>query len=199
MRKTIAVCGCPRSGNTAITQMLNLHNKVYLTDESGWMSNFNCERDKLEFFFTNKEVVGDKTPSYVLENHFSYIRCHHPEVKFIFTFRRCEDVVSSSLLHGKASKQVWAHDDVNDAISMWNEYTESTIRAINSLDNKQFCAINFEQESDRRIISKIESLIDMDLNISDRNNLFIRDKYYKYNYHLPLQTLVLNKKILEYI
>jgi len=199
--KTIAICGCPRSGNTAITKMINTSTKAYIADEVGLLSTFNCEseKQKIELFFTGKDVIGDKTPSYVLENHFSYIRCHHPDVKFIFSFRRCEDVITSSLMHGKKSGQVWAHDDLNTAIAMWDEYVQSTIYAIESLNPNQFCAINFEQETDRRIINKIENLLDKDLGLSNNHHFFIRDKYYKQNYHLPIKTLILNRKIEDYI
>lgn len=221
--KEIAVCGCPRSGTTALVRLLNLSDKTFITNELSFYGSYDLEKryqivkelqsknydvswipyckSNIAIEINDRyqlNVIGDKTPDYVLKNNFDFIRKNYPQVKFIFCFRCCRDFVCSSL-NAFDKTEMWAHSSIIDACDMWYNYTKSAFDCIDELPDNSFACIKYESMTDRQIVNNIEIVLNEDLRIHPIPlNSFLRDKYYRYNFDFSDEIKKLDKKVRDF-
>lgn len=154
MRQTVIVCGCPRSGTTALAMLLNHHPEVCIGIErfsrlilSGappadlftpkrfkdvrlgdtFHEGFRAEERGLGLpdKVDTASVVGDKVPLAYL--HYDALSKTFPGVRFVFIVRRLDAVAASyKRRHLDPADRDWRAGGVSEAIRDWNNALAET-------------------------------------------------------------------------
>jgi hypothetical protein len=152
--KKLIICGPPRSGTTALCELINKSTKAFVSNElytfhpneTLWLNridkikpetlsalqnkNWNVNQLK-EMIISNTyppelEIFGDKLPAYCLDNHAAkYIVSKYGEkVYFIFTTRKIHGIVNSFFKRTKIEKDESAIWFTNDTVTALQRITK---------------------------------------------------------------------------
>jgi hypothetical protein len=114
---------------------------------------------------TGLEVIGDKTPWYVLNNTVRNTKQFHPHIRFVFCVRDCRQIVSSCMRWVNDPKcSFWATEDIDKSANMWYEHTIGTMNSIKELDPGEYTVVRYETATKNpdRILKNIGNLIDFE-------------------------------------
>lgn len=155
MRQTVIVCGCPRSGTTALAMLLNHHPEACIGIErfshlllSGsppgdlftparfadvrfgdtFHEGFRAEERALGLpgKAATARLIGDKVPK--AYRHYGAIAEAFPGIRFLFIVRRPDAVAASYKRRATdPADRDWREGSVEDAISDWNEAVGATL------------------------------------------------------------------------
>lgn len=150
------ICGCARSGTTALTRLLNSHEDIFIATEC-----FKSEFTKPEAKFTNDifnkekflaqcqrqksgknnfKYIGDKFPGYYRD--FDQLVETFPNSKIIFILRNIFDVAQSYKVRKMHEKNPWTKG-AKRAVKEWNESIENALHFIDG--NSKYLGLIYEQ------------------------------------------------------
>jgi len=171
MTQVVFICGCPRSGTTALWRLLNAHRKICISNErySRRLSHTKSFDDSIfdadRFFgplepedtflkvmperitakkpyYDECEIVGDKVPA--LEKRYRQVTECIPGSKFIYIVRNIFDVAASYNTRARnADDKNWKDDrDYLKAIEEWNESLQLTCKYY---DKIPICIVDYDK------------------------------------------------------
>jgi len=144
-QKMLFVCGTPRSGTTAMHELLTADKRIvmgmeryggYMNDEVGpqlftkerffdfesdprdWKMSRPYYEDVAETCFVEANYIGDKIP--LLYRQFDRVTKAFPEAKFVVLLRNIVDICNSYQNRKDDPNDSWSLD-VQDAVNHWNE------------------------------------------------------------------------------
>jgi hypothetical protein len=174
-QKYLFICGCPRSGTSAIVKLLNSHPSIAIGMErykfyakDNMIGNINEEAFKSENFFAIKEyqtnivwkdfydslkpkftndllMIGDKYPQYY--NFYEKIANNFPDAQWIFMVRDILDVAASYNARALNEKDNWPENaNYLRAVAHWNNSLAKTWKYIKANENRKKVFIcNYEK------------------------------------------------------
>lgn len=188
MKRYVFVCGCPRSGTTALWRLLMSHESVCIGNER-YLRVFSENKPitkalfEREAFYNIKEgetfytqlvkryeskyetydacqVLGDKIPT--AYTRYDHIMENIPEARFVFVSRNIFDIaVSYNTRARNANDNDWsASRDYRVAVHDWNESLNSTLERRNSMP---IHVVEYEElYSAQELVHGIFSFLDLD-------------------------------------
>ncbi|BAZ45972.1 sulfotransferase [Chondrocystis sp. NIES-4102] len=173
-QKYLFVCGCPRSGTTALVKLLNSHNSIGIGMERYKYyaskdkinkinpSSFEEDRffdfkedqtniiwsdfyDNLKIKYANKiTYLGDKYPHYY--NFYSELNQEFRNTKWIFMLRDIVDVAMSYDHRAANPLDKWSEKaDYTKAVVHWNDSLAKTWKYIKTNKNKNLFVCQYEK------------------------------------------------------
>lgn len=125
MRK-LFICGCARSGTTALTRLLNAHSDIEISVEK-YQSEFRAKNDsfkKIKLDSTKHVYVGDKVPSFY--KNYKKVFSAFPDATMYFIFRNIFDVAQSYKSRKEHETNPWKKGP-RMAVREWNESLRNTL------------------------------------------------------------------------
>lgn len=221
--KTVCIAGAPRSGTTALTQLLNCDKDTFITPESGYflsdemfnrrfstwrvlevpqkifkqkglVEHINSCKSKEEIFPPQYSLVGDKMPGYIF---------NLPAVDYyIFTFRNCHDTVAS-ILRLSSTRDDWNYD-LKGAVDLWLSYNHQLLKV---MKDYSFFLVNYDRWCSKAdsLIIQLSNFLERDLDIQTPRSVYYPvhyDTWDKYDpsldWFLPEEVNIVTKNILEF-
>lgn len=207
-KQIVFLCGTPRAGTSALTNMLNKHPEVFIGMERFHniivsrqlkKEHFDCNRfiniipgDTHKFGGLNKQgeallncnkakVLGEKFPK--LFQHYDYIFNEFPVAQLVYIIRNPLSVAESYEFRANDVDDIWPKwQNYLVAIKDWNESVQTTLNLIQKLGTKQICLVEYETIfSDYNSIQKVFQFLDVHELPNDVLKQFF-DKYEKLKY-----------------
>lgn len=132
--KILFICGCARSGTTALTRLFNAHPQINITIEKYQVDFFmDTSFESLVFDRTAKDEnlpviwAGDKVPSFYKD--YGKLFNAYPDSKVLFIFRNIFDVAESYKARQDNDKEPW-NKGVRRAVEEWNTSLVNTLEFI---------------------------------------------------------------------
>jgi hypothetical protein len=172
--KYLFVCGCPRSGTTALVKLLNSHPSIaigmerykywsnpqeihkiqkqsfqpeHFFDIKDEQTNINWDYfyDKLKEKFSQENLItGDKNPHYY--RHYQELENQFDNVKWIFLIRDINDVALSYNKRAADPNDAWPEDaNYTTAVAHWNNSLIKTWHYFSDRDTKNLFVCEYEK------------------------------------------------------
>lgn len=131
--KILFICGCARSGTTALTRLFNAHPQINISIEKYQIDFVNTSFESIVFDRTAEDenlpviFAGDKVPRFYKD--YGKLFKAYPDSRVLFIFRNIFDVAESYKARQDNDKEAW-NKGVRRAVEEWNTSLVNTLEFI---------------------------------------------------------------------
>lgn len=187
------ICGCARSGTSALTNLLNRDDRIIIgteryiniyekiqpvhfqkdrflnpnQDEMRNPDNQIFNNFRIKWDKGNVQYIGDKAPRYYKQLY--YLTRMFPDCKILFLWRNLYEVASSYNVRARQKKN-WGDDrDYRQAVQHWNESLQCVYNHINNGNRDQVHIIKYEAffSGDQTIFESLYNFLSLEIRPRD--------------------------------